>query len=137
MTLPPESDLWVPPVLYGFSEANPHYTKLQARREELQARKAQAQTNLENSKTELLFLTGACDDHEYHIGTWVTDRKAREMAFGGHAYPASVPATPPKVSIDDLLEADGSPKTPDPLGDALVAAEVANAQANGHLAEAQ
>lgn len=81
VTLPPESDLWVPPVLYGFCEADPHHVKLQARRGEIAQHIAQARQQLHVAQQTVTFMEGAEDDNEYQIHTWCVDRKARQLAF--------------------------------------------------------
>lgn len=81
VTLPPESDLWAPPILYGFSDNNPHFIKLQKRRCELDDRATVAQQNFERIKTEMLYLQGAKADNDYHLNTWCQDPKALELAF--------------------------------------------------------
>ena len=103
ITLPPESDLWVPPVQYGFCEADPHHVKLQARRAEIAGQIVQAQNNLHVAQQTLTFMQGAEDDNEYHISTWCLDRKARQMAFTNGdqapvAVPGIVPAPKPEVT---------------------------------------
>jgi hypothetical protein len=97
ITLPPESDLWVPPPIYGFSEANAQYTKFAVRRAELEAQIAEARNMQHVATQKLTFFEGARDDHEYHINTWVMDQKARSLSF--------CHATPPPMQM---------PK-PDPL----------------------
>lgn len=83
VTLPPESDLWVPPPLYGFSECEAHSIKLMKRRQELTDRLRDAEARAQQAAHEAAFLRGACDDNEYHHTTWVLDAKSREMALGG------------------------------------------------------
>jgi hypothetical protein len=81
VTLPPESDLWVPPVLYGFCENDPQHIKLLRRKNELAERMVRAQQNLDAARNEALFVQGASDDNEYHLATWCQDNKARQLAF--------------------------------------------------------
>lgn len=120
--LPPESDLWVPPPIYGFSEANAQYTKYAVRRAELDSQIAAAQNQLHVAQQTLTFFQGAKDDHEYHINTWVMDQKARSLSF--------CHATPPPMQM---------PK-PDPLAQVyedqpgLIAPPAA--PANGHWPQA-
>lgn len=122
VTLPPESDLWVPPVLYGFVETNPHHIKLMTRREELRNRYLAAQQNFEQAKQEMMFLQGAQDDNDYHINTWAQDRKALDMAFGDRV---TTPVTPQKIeAIAEALAPDAG---------TLGTASVGNVMANGHI----
>jgi hypothetical protein len=97
VTLPPESDLWMPGGLYGLQEVDPHHIKVLKRRDELEDRRKVARHNLGIAQREADFLDGAYDDNEYHLMTWVTDPIAREMAIKGptKALPAPVaPAEP-------------------------------------------
>jgi hypothetical protein len=93
ITIPPESDIWVPPPLYGFCEATPMQIKLQKRREELADRMRMAQNNLDVSQRELLFLQGAADNNDYQLATWCIDDKAKEMSFATPTW-ATVPLDP-------------------------------------------
>jgi hypothetical protein len=83
VTLPPESDLWMPPPLYGFMEVNPHWIKLMMRKRELEQRLGDADRKLQEAQAERQFLMGARDDNEYHMKTWVADRKAIDLAVCG------------------------------------------------------
>jgi hypothetical protein len=93
VTLPPESDLWAPPALYGFVEANPQHVKLLKRKTELAERSAVARNNAEVAQREMIFLDGASDDNEYQLSTWCQDEKAKSMAFTKPAW-ATVPLDP-------------------------------------------
>ena len=81
ITIPPESDLWVPPVLYGFCEANPHFIKLLTKKFEFSQRYHNAKTQLEAAQREFTFFEGAADNNDYEIATWCQDTKAQELAF--------------------------------------------------------
>jgi len=74
VTIPPESDILQPPMWYGVSENNPMMIKLTQRKRELEGRKAAADQRMEQAKQESLFLSGAIDDVNYMIGTWVTQQ---------------------------------------------------------------
>jgi hypothetical protein len=93
ITIPPESDIWVPPPLYGFCEATPMQIKLQKRREELADRMRMAQNNLDVSQRELIFLQGAADNNDYQLATWCGDSKAYSLAFAKPTW-ATVPLDP-------------------------------------------
>ena len=101
LIIPPESDIWVPPPLYGFCEASPMQIKLQRRREELANRMQVAQNNLEVSQRELLFLQGAADNNDYQLATWCIDEKSKSMAFAKPAW-ATVPLQPDPI-IEELV----------------------------------
>ena len=72
ITIPPESDLLQPPFLYGMGENEPMMIKLTARQRELQSRKAAAEQRFYQAKDEINFISGALDDVDYMIKTWVT-----------------------------------------------------------------
>jgi hypothetical protein len=71
VTVPPESDLLQPPMLYGFGTDSLMYRKLRARKSELEQRVADAATRYENARNEWNFLNGALDDLKYMMQTWV------------------------------------------------------------------
>lgn len=72
--VPPESDLFRPPPLYGVSEIDHGQIKLLQRKRELQGRLASVQQELEIKRNEMFFLQGAIDDMAYMASTW-TDKK--------------------------------------------------------------
>ena len=72
--IPPESDLDIPPPLYGVGEWDHATIKLTARKRELDHRLAQANQQFENAKLEATFLRGAIDDLTYMLNTWATPR---------------------------------------------------------------
>lgn len=71
VVVPPESDLMRTPPLYGIDEANPMLIKLQARREELLGRIANADSKIDQFTREKLYLSGAEDNLRYIMQTWV------------------------------------------------------------------
>jgi hypothetical protein len=72
VTLPPESDLLQPALWYGVCEADPMFIKLQARKREIEGRMAGVNQVLASKDQEKHFLSGALDDINYMISTWVT-----------------------------------------------------------------
>lgn len=69
--IPPESDLFYPQQMYGYSEVNPHRIKLDKRRDELLGRIRDAEGRLAATRDELFFIKGAFDDNTYHANTYV------------------------------------------------------------------
>lgn len=127
ITLPPESDLWMPGYLYGVQEVDPHHIKLLKRKEELASRIQVATQQMQTSQREFDFLQGAMDDNEYHIKTWVTHPVAREMAING---PTKLGPTPELMAaIEEALK----PK-PDVV-EAEVIANPPTTSSNGHWVE--
>jgi hypothetical protein len=82
ITLPPESDLMVPPPLYGVSEINHFNIKLLERKREIEGRLANAQATVNNAQNELMFLRGAMDDINYMLNTWTHKGDALGANFG-------------------------------------------------------
>jgi hypothetical protein len=69
--IPPESDLFYPQQMYGYSEHNPHRIKLDVRKAELAQRLTAAAANKEAAHNEWMFIKGAFDDNTYHANTYV------------------------------------------------------------------
>lgn len=69
--IPPESDLFYPQQMYGYSEINPHRIKLDKRKEELIARLQQAERESQASRDTYMFIKGAVDDNTYHYNTYI------------------------------------------------------------------
>lgn len=82
VTIPPESDLLQPAYFYGITENSPMMVKLTARRAELQSRKQAADQRATQARDESIFLSGALDDLEYMIKTWVAFQSFVEPRFG-------------------------------------------------------
>lgn len=74
---PPESDLMVPPALYGISEGTHRHIKLTARRKELQSRKAMLEQQVSSAQAGLNHLNGALDDMDYHMNMWLHEGDIR------------------------------------------------------------
>lgn len=110
--LPPESDLWMPPPLYGVQEVNPHHARLMVRRAELQARLADAQNRYQAVSQEVHFLQGAFEDNDYHLFTWVSHPKSLELAIGG---PKQLVEYKPKAPQLNLPSAADAPQYVAPL----------------------
>lgn len=70
IVVPVESDIRAPTPRYGFRELNPMYRKLFVRRQELQARHADAVNRQNAAREEAVSLSGALEDVEYMINTW-------------------------------------------------------------------
>ena len=70
VTVPYESDLLQPPMLYGIGESEPMKIKLTARRKELENRLANAEAGAQRANSEILFVRGALDDLNYIWMTW-------------------------------------------------------------------
>jgi hypothetical protein len=71
VTVPPESDLLMPPMLYGVGEWSSRMIKLTARRNELLGRKQAADQQAQAARDQSLFLSGALDDMNYMLTTWM------------------------------------------------------------------
>jgi len=104
ITVPAESDLLQPPLLYGISESSPIMVKLLARQRELQGRVARARQMREQSMVEEHFINGALDDLTWVLNTWVGDRDPRVQRLMDQAG-ATTEVIQPKHSLGD----DGIP----------------------------
>lgn len=80
ITVPPESDLLRPMPIYGLVESEHWYIKGTARRAELVARQQRAAQAKQQAMLEEAYVTGALDDHNYHMQTWGSDRKGMGVA---------------------------------------------------------
>jgi hypothetical protein len=69
--IPPESDLAVPPPMYGISETNHRAIKWLERRRELEARLAAVNVQVQSMHHQSLFLQGAIDDIDYMQKMWL------------------------------------------------------------------
>jgi len=69
--IPDESDLARPPAQYGFTAVNPMRVKLELRRIELMNNQAAAMSAYEQERNKYNFYTGALEDLNYVLNTWV------------------------------------------------------------------
>lgn len=95
--VPWESDLLVPPPLYGVCEIDHQWAKLLARKQELLNRLNEVTARDTATKGEYHFVMGALDDINYMMNTW-THNNAQVPLFGPP--PVAQPAQP--VSVDDV-----------------------------------
>lgn len=79
--VPPESDLFTPPPLYGVCETSHPWIKHTARTRELQARLSSAQQRIQQASEEATFLKGAIDDLNWAQMTWVGNMPARQSTY--------------------------------------------------------
>ena len=93
VVVPPESDLLLPPPLYGIVENDPMHIKLVARRNELQGKLDHEKQMLEMHKHNVSFLQGAIDDLAYMMGTWI------QLDKGGAKF-AEIFNQPPLMAVD-------------------------------------
>jgi hypothetical protein len=73
VTVPPESDLLMPRMLYGVGEWSPKMIKMTARLKELQGRKNAADQTAQAARDQGIFLSGAIENHNYMLTTWMQD----------------------------------------------------------------
>jgi hypothetical protein len=118
VTVPPQSDLAMPPPLYGFCEQDRMHQKLLARKAEIEHRLNVARVNAANAEREAVYLQGALEDVNYVRQTFVNDRLSMDMS--GMALPISTLPIPDPV-LDEAARseiiADFTPKTLDHLAD--------------------
>ena len=93
VVVPHESDLLLPPPLYGIVEADPMHIKLVARRNELQGKLEAERQMLAAHQHNVSFLQGALDDLAYMMGTWI------QLDKGGAKF-AEIFNQPPLMAVD-------------------------------------
>lgn len=81
--VPPESDLFTPPPLYGVCEVSHEWIKKTARYRELSARRQAAIQRRDQAVMEETFLNGALDDLNWSQQTWSGNLAARSKSFVG------------------------------------------------------
>ena len=69
--VPPESDLLVPPPMYGVVETHHRHIKYTERVRELEGRLAHVRAQKEAMVQNEMFLQGAIDDMKYHLTMWM------------------------------------------------------------------
>lgn len=87
--VPPESDVFTPPPLYGVCEVSHAHIKNTIRFRELTQRKNDAELKRAQAEQEIHFLSGALDDMNYQIQTWHSNEAQRKSAY---LEPAPMPA---------------------------------------------
>ena len=120
VVVPPESDLLLPPPLYGVSENDPMMIKLTMRKRELLGRMESEKQQVEAHKHNVSFLQGAIDDLDYMMGTWIQldsggtrfkkifgDKSAMTMAHL-HSAEDNIPKSSLLKQIDELNLRDPS-----------------------------
>jgi hypothetical protein len=79
--VPPESDLFVPPPLYGVCETNHAFIKTLQRSRELQERKCRNELQIAALQQDLHFINGAIDDNKYQMQTWNANMEQRGVKY--------------------------------------------------------
>lgn len=111
VVVPPESDLLIPPALYGVGESSPRAVRSRARFDMMTQRKAEADQRLIAAHRDQAFMDGQMDAEKYHIRTWTHEGECKgtrfEDIFGKPVLEAPQPAQPepqpeptPKEDID-------------------------------------
>lgn len=81
VTVPYESDLFLPCPLYGFKEVDPMHIKLLARQNELKMRLAEVEQQQAQTAQAIMFYKGAIENNEYIMKTWITDPLQKQLAY--------------------------------------------------------
>lgn len=79
--VPPESDLLIPPALYGIAEGSPRAIRSRARMDMMKQRKEQANAQLIQAHKDVAFMDGQIDAEQYNIRTWTHEGEIRGTAF--------------------------------------------------------
>lgn len=103
---PPESDLMIPPALYGISESMPRNVRMLARLNMAKARQAQSALEVLNAEKQKAFSDGQLDAELYHNRTWGHEGQIKGTRFEDlFAAPIPVAAAPAAaVDIQELPE---------------------------------
>ena len=98
VTVPHESDLFLPCPLYGFKEVDPMHIKLLARENELKMRLAEVERQQAESAQAILFYKGALENNTYVMKTWITDPLQKQLAY---ANPEPKPS--PAIDMEEVF----------------------------------
>lgn len=115
--VPPESDLLIPPALYGIAESSPRAIRYRARMDMMRQRKAEADAKFIQANRDVAFMDGQIEAEQYHIRTWTHEGECRgalfEEIFAKPILPADkiVPLTPKEIAdqavpVDDPVPLD-------------------------------
>ena len=78
---PPESDLLIPPALYGIAESTPRAIRYRARMDMMKHRKAEADAKMVQAHRDQAFMDGQIDAEQYHIRTWTHEGEIKGARF--------------------------------------------------------
>lgn len=126
--LPPESDLAVPPPMYGVAEVNHRAIKWLERRRELEARLAQANAQMHAMQGQSQFLQGALDDLDYMQKMWLHEGDSLGFDFAKfpelaakmnaplkpEAPPATLAEVGPRAVLPEVHKPNGEDPDPPP-----------------------
>lgn len=97
VSVPPESDLMMPPRMYGFCEVDPMHIKLLTRENELKAKLAEVERQQAEAAQAILFYKGAIENNTYIMKTWITDPLQKQLAYAN-------PEPKPDPVISEIVE---------------------------------
>ena len=113
--VPPESCLLRPKPIYGLSEWDHSYIKATQRARELNAKKAQAEQQIQENMKSANYMAGALSNHDYWINTWtspygipsglVINHEPGTGLGGGITLPR--PFSPPPDAVIDAASTEG------------------------------
>lgn len=107
--VPPESDLLIPPALYGIAESSPRAIRSRARLDMMKQRKEQANAMLTQAHKDVAFMDGQMDAEQYNIRTWTHEGEIRGTSFEDiFAAPIPQPAQVAEVPADPHPEIEGT-----------------------------
>ena len=78
VVLPPESDLLMPPGLYGYVENDPWFRKTMTRRREYEHALGTAMTEARVAQEKILRLQGNIEDMQWNLNTWAGRRQTEK-----------------------------------------------------------
>ena len=119
IVVPPESDLMMPPFLYGIDEGSPRHIKSVARQAEIHQRKAALEAQIRQAEINLGALNGNLESEIYHFRTWTHEGEIKgtrfEDIFSKPVLPAPPPPPPPAAVVEErglVMPVNQQPKGP-------------------------
>ena len=134
VVVPPESDLLIPPALYGIAEGSPRAIRSRARMDMMKARKQQADAQMIQAYKDVAFMDGQMDAEQYHIRTWTHEGEIKgarfEDLFAKPIQPA--PLAPQTAVVSAVPAGEASAALPVGHPDQYAIAEAKLAGSNPH-----
>ena len=131
VVVPPESDLLIPPALYGISEGSPRAIRSRARMDMMKARKQQADQQLIAAHKDVAFMDGQMDAEQYHIRTWTHEGEIKGARFED-LFAKPIPPAPSVDPIEPPIVVDPPLVGMIPLASKLAAAKLAGENPHDH-----
>ena len=103
---PPESDLLIPPALYGIAESTPRAIRYRARMDMMRHRKAEADAKLIQANRDQAYMDGQLEAEQYHIRTWTHEGEIKGARFEDMFSKPILPAAPASMATVETADSD-------------------------------